>query len=70
MEYANIFAWSYEYMVGLDIKVVVHTLPLKPDGKPVKQKLQKWQPQWLLKIKEKIMKQHNVGFLKVVLYPK
>ena len=26
MEYADIFAWSYEDMVGLDIEVVVHTL--------------------------------------------
>ena len=56
-------------MVGLDVEIVVHNLPLDPDAKPVKQKLQKWRPQWLLKIKEEIMKQHSVGFLKVVLYP-
>ena len=56
-------------MIGLDVKVVVHTLPLKPNAKPVKQKLRRWRPQWLLKIKEEIMKQHNVNFLKDVLYP-
>ena len=56
-------------MVGLDVEIVVHTLPLKPDAKPVKQKLKRRRLQWLLKIKEEIMKQHNVSFLKVVLYP-
>ena len=56
-------------MVGLDVEIVVHTLPLKPDLKPVKQKLRRWRPQWLLKLKEEIMKQDNVSFLKVVLYP-
>ena len=55
-------------MVGLDVEIVVYTLPLKPDVKPVKQKLRRWRPMWLLKIKEEIMKQHNVSFLKVVLY--
>ena len=69
MGYADVFAWSYEDMVGLDVEIVVHNLPLDPDAKLVKQKLQKWRPQWLLKIKEEIMKQHRVGFLKVVLYP-
>ena len=56
-------------MVGLDVTVVVHTLPLKLEAKPVKQKLKRLRPQWLLKIKEEIMKQHNVNFLKVIPYP-
>ena len=43
-------------MVGLDVEVVVHTLPLIPNAKPVKQKLRRWRPQWLSKIKEEIMK--------------
>ena len=56
-------------MVGFDIEIVVHMLLLKPDAKLVKQKFKRWRPQWLLKIKEEIKKQHNVNFLKVVLYP-
>ena len=55
-EYADIFAWSYDDMVGLDVEIVVHNLPLKPDAKPVKQRRRRWRPQWLLKIKEEIMK--------------
>ena len=38
-EYADIFAWSYEDMPGLDTDIVVHRLPLKEDSPPVKQKL-------------------------------
>ena len=40
-EYANIFAWSYDDMVGLDVEIVVLTLLLKPDAKLVKQKLRR-----------------------------
>ena len=40
-EYADVFAWSYEDMVGLDVEIVVHNLPLNPDAKPVKQKLRR-----------------------------
>ena len=36
MEYADVFASSYEDMVGLDVEIVVHNLPLDPDAKPVK----------------------------------
>ena len=43
-EYADVFAWSYDDMVGLDVEIVVHTLLLKPDVKPVKQKLRRWRP--------------------------
>ena len=55
-KYADVFAWSYNDMIGLDVEIVVHTLPLKPDAKPVKLKLRRWRPQWLLKIKEEIIK--------------
>ena len=43
-EYVDVFAWSYDDMVGLDVEIVVHTLPLNPDVKLVKQKLRRWRP--------------------------
>ena len=30
-EYANIFAWSYQGMLGLNIEIVKHQLPMKPE---------------------------------------
>ena len=35
-EYADIFAWSYKDMPGIDAEVVEHRLPLKPECPPVK----------------------------------
>ena len=38
-EYQDIFAWSYQDMLGLDLDIVQHKLPLNPGSSPVKQKL-------------------------------
>ena len=35
-EYADIFAWSYEDMPGLDTNIVVHKLPHREECPPVK----------------------------------
>jgi hypothetical protein len=53
-EYADIFAWSYKVMPGLDAEVVEHRLPLKPECPPVKQKLRRSRPDMALKIKEEV----------------
>ncbi|RDX63355.1 hypothetical protein CR513_58230, partial [Mucuna pruriens] len=36
-EYADVFAWSYQDMSGLDRGIVEHKLPLLPDLVPVRQ---------------------------------
>ncbi|RDX66507.1 hypothetical protein CR513_54711, partial [Mucuna pruriens] len=35
-EYANVFAWSYQDMAGLDREIVEHELPLLPRSTPVR----------------------------------
>ena len=67
--YLDVFAWSYEDMLGLDPSIVQHCLPLLPHVRPVKQKLRRLHPKWSLKVKEEIQKQLSVGFLSVVEYP-
>jgi len=62
-EYADIFAWTYKDMPGLDHEVVEHRLPLKPECPPVKQKLRRSHPDMALKIKEEVRKQIDAGFL-------
>ena len=37
-EFADVFAWSYQDMPGLDTDIVVHKLPLEPECLPVKQR--------------------------------
>ncbi len=55
-EYTDVFFWSYQDMPGLNEDVVVHKLPLKPECKPVQQKLRRMRPEMLLKIKEEVKK--------------
>ncbi|KAI8538534.1 hypothetical protein RHMOL_Rhmol09G0111000 [Rhododendron molle] len=69
-EYKDVFAWSYEDMPGIDPKIVQHKIPLHPDAKPIKQKLRRMRPDWVLKLKEEVTKQINAGSLIVTEYPK
>jgi len=69
IEFKEVFAWSYEDMLGIDIDIVRHCIPTDPTIKRIKQKLRRMKPEWTLKIKE-VEKQFNAGFLKVVNYPK
>jgi len=55
-------------MPGLDLDIVQHKLPLKPECPPIKQKLRRMKPEMALKIKE-VEKQFNAGFLTVAKYP-
>ena len=50
-------------MPGLDTDIVVHRLPLRGECALVKQKLRRVKSKMLLKIKEKVKKQFDVGFL-------
>ena len=68
-EYKDVFAWSYKDMPGLDTDIVVHKLPIRPECKPVQQKLRRMKPDILLKVKEEVQKQLDAGFLEVAKYP-
>ena len=56
-------------MPGLSTEIVEHQLPMRPEYRPVQQKLRRVKPEMILKIKEKVKKQLNTGFLEVVKYP-
>lgn len=51
-EYSDYFAWSYEDMPGLDPSLVEHRLVLKLGAKPMKQKLRRFYPHMVMKMKE------------------
>ena len=68
-EFKEVFAWSYEDMPGIDTDIVQHCIPTDLTMKPVKQKLRRMKPEWILKIKEEVEKQYNARFLRVVNYP-
>ena len=53
-KYVDIFAWSYQDMSGLSIEIVEHQLPMRPECKPIQQKLKRIKLEMLLKIKEEV----------------
>ncbi|XP_075665391.1 uncharacterized protein LOC142635060 [Castanea sativa] len=55
-KFKEIFAWSYEDMLGIDTDIVQHYIPTDPTMKPVNQKLRRMKPEWTLKIKEEVEK--------------
>ncbi|XP_070057320.1 uncharacterized protein [Nicotiana tomentosiformis] len=67
-EYEDIFAGSYDDMMGLSTSIVDHKLPMNPTCQMVKQKLRKFKSYISLKIKEEITKQIKAKVLRVVEY--
>ena len=66
MEFQEVFAWSYEDMPGIDLEIAQHHIDTHNLMVPVKQKLRRMRTKWLLKIKEEVIKQLKVGFIKPV----
>ena len=54
-EYGDVLAWSYEDLKTYDTNIIQHTVPLKSNVKPFRQKLRRINPA-LFPIKEKEVK--------------
>ena len=67
--YKDVFAWSYKEMPGLDPKVVVHRLAIKPEHRPVKQAQRRFRPELISQIEEEVNKLSEAGFIREVKYP-
>ena len=68
-EYTDVFAWLYRDIPGLDVNIVEHKLPLKPECPLVKHKLRQMKPELSLKSIEEVKKQLGTGFIVVAKYP-
>ena len=67
-EFKEEFALSYKDIPGIDIDRVQHCIHTNLAMKPIKQKLRRIKPKWTFKINEKVEKEYNAGFLRVVNY--
>ena len=65
-KFQEVFAWSYEDMLGIDLEITQHHIDTHDHMVPVKQKLRKMRTKWLLKIKKEVTKQLKVGYIKPV----
>ncbi|TYK30252.1 uncharacterized protein E5676_scaffold595G00790 [Cucumis melo var. makuwa] len=69
IEYSDIFAWSYKEMLGLDPKVEVYHLAIKPGYRPIKQAQQHFRPELISQIEVEVNKLIEAGFIREVKYP-
>ena len=66
MEFQEVFAWFYEDMSRIDPEIAQHHVDTHDHMVSVKEKLRRMRTEWLLKIKEEVVKQPKVGFIKPV----
>eukprot|EP00253_Pinus_taeda_P020477 PITA_20477 len=62
-EFQDVFAWSYEDLKSYDTSVIQHTIPLKEDQKPFKQKLRRINPVLLPLIEKEIKQMYEAGII-------
>ena len=62
-EYRDVFAWSYKDLKGVDPTICQHTIPMKDDAKPRKQRPYTYNDNFGRKIKEEIDKLLEAEFI-------
>lgn len=62
-EFADVFAWSYEYLKSYDTEIIQHKIPLKENQKPFKQKLRRINPTQLPLVEKEIRNMFDVGII-------
>ena len=62
-EFRDVFAWSFKDLKGVDPAVCQHTIPMREDAKPSKQRPYSYNENFAAKIKEEIDKLKEAGFI-------
>ena len=65
----GVFAWSYEYMLGIDPSVITRRLNVYPSSKLIRQKKRMFALEWDNAIKEEVQKLTMAKFIQEVYYP-
>ena len=55
-KFSDVFVWDYADLKEYDKKIIQHTIPIKPDQKPFRQKLISINPRLLPSIKKEVNK--------------
>ena len=69
-EFRDCFAWTYKDMQGVPLEVCEHTIPMKPDAKPVHQRPYPMNPKYASQIQEEINKLIECGFIYEIEHPR
>lgn len=62
-EFQDVFAWSYEDLKSYDTFVIQHTIPLKENKKPFKQKLKRINPVLLPLSEKEVKRMYEAGII-------
>ncbi|MCO5581547.1 hypothetical protein L7F22_035435 [Adiantum nelumboides] len=62
-QYKDVFAWSYKDLKGVDPSICQHTIPLKSDAKPSRQRPYTYNERFARKIKKEIDKFKEAEFI-------
>ena len=68
-EFKDVFAWDYSEMPRLDLGLVVYTLNLNPEAKPVAQPVRIFHTEIEGQIVKEVQKLLAVGFIKPIQHP-
>lgn len=64
-QYIDVFAWSYDDMLGLSTSIVSHWLPTDPARPLVNQKPRMFKPNLSMRMKEEVTKQIEANVVRV-----
>ena len=62
-EFQDVFSWSYEDLKSYDTSIIQHTMPLKPNQNPFKQKLRRINHVLLPLIEKEVKKMFEAGII-------
>lgn len=61
--FADVFAWDYSDLKMYDTNIIQHTIPIKPNQKPFRQKLRRLNPKLLPSIKKEVNRLYKSGII-------
>jgi len=61
--FANVFAWDYSDLKTYDTNIIQHTIPIKPNKKPFRQKLRRINPKLLPSIEKEVNRLYKSGII-------
>eukprot|EP00253_Pinus_taeda_P019447 PITA_19447 len=66
--FSNVFAWDYSDLKTYDTNIIQHTIPIKPNQKPFRQKLRRINPKLLTLIEKEVNRLYKSGIIVPVIF--
>jgi len=61
--FADVFSWDYSDLKTYDTNIIQHTIPIKPNKKPFRQKLRRLNPKSLPSIEKEVNRLYKLGIV-------